>query len=812
MKISYNWLNDIVDLQLSPKETEELLTDIGLEVEKSTIYESVIGGLNGLVIGEILSVEKHPNADRLNVTSVDVGEKEPYTIVCGAPNVAKNQKVVVALPGTTIYPLNNDPFKIKHAKIRGVESSGMICAEDEIGLGQDHQGIMVINDKVLVGQKASEHFKIQNDTIFEIGLTPNRADAMSHYGVARDLLAAINFKKYSGARSKLIKLPKAIKSDFKLETNIKIEIEDPKVCFRYTGVVIKNIKVEESPNWLKSKLEAIGVKSINNVVDTTNFILHDLGQPLHAFDLNEITNRVIKVRTAKKNTSFTTLDDNERKLHENDLMICNDLKEMCIAGVFGGKNSGVKESTTEIFIESALFDPVSIRKTAKRHGLNTDASFRYERGVDPNMVIPALVKASEIIVEIAGGKICSEIFNAHPTKSSDNSFRIDFESIRKLCGFSLENDLMVELLNYLDIKVIDKNGNNAKVTVPAYRNDVTRQADIAEEILRIYGYNNIEIPLKINSSPTFTNIKNKVTLQQLVSNHLTSLGSFEILSNSLTKKSYVVDSKTDEKNNQRIELLNPLSSDTGVLRQSLTYNALEVIKHNQQNGNSNCNIYEWGKTYHIENNKYQEKEHLLISLSGLQNEEHWFNGKQPTSFHQLKGIVESIFEMLGIYYEESILAPYQVWDDGLFYQNNNSTLARIGIISNHLLKKLDLKNECFVAEIYWEEVFKLSLRKKTKFKAINKFQKVYRDLSIMVEENIKMQEILKSINKVKTPLLKSVSLFDIYRDKKNTNDKKSYGLRFQFLHANRTLNDKEIDKIMENIQKSILKDVNASLR
>tara|TARA_B100001287_G_scaffold70393_1_gene58027 strand:- start:32180 stop:34615 length:2436 start_codon:yes stop_codon:yes gene_type:complete len=811
MKISYNWLNDIIDLKLNPKETEELLTDIGLEVEKSTVYESINGGLNGLVIGEILSVDKHPNADRLKITVVDIGEKEPYTIVCGAPNVAKNQKVVVALPGTTIHPINNASFKIKNAKIRGITSSGMICAEDEIGLGDNHDGIIVIKDNVNVGTKASEYFEVISDIIFEIGLTPNRSDAMSHYGVARDLLAAIKFKKFNGAESKLIKLPKEFKSDLKQEINIKVEIENPKSCFRYTGVVIKNIKVGESPYWLKSKLKSIGVKSINNVVDITNFILHDLGQPLHAFDLKEITNNTIKVRTTKKNTSFTTLDDNERKLNENDLMICNDIKEMCIAGVFGGKNSGVKESTTDIFIESALFDPVSIRKTAKRHGLNTDASFRYERGVDPNMVIPALVKASELIVEITGGKICSKIFNSHPKKSFDKSFDVDFGSIRKLCGFKIKNNLMIELLNYLEIKVSEVNNNKAKVTVPAYRNDVTRQADIAEEILRIYGYNNIEIPKKINSSPTFSNIKNKVVLQQLVSNHLTSLGGFEILSNSLTKKSYVNESSDNESYHQ-INLLNPLSNDTGFLRQSLVFNALEVIKYNQQNGNSNCNIYEWGKTYNLGNSKFQEKDHLLIGLSGLQNEEHWYNGKEQTSFYQLKGIVESIFKMLGIDYEESVFGSYYVWDDGLFFNNNNSILARIGIISKSLLKKIDLKEDCFIAEIYWEELVRISLRKKTKFKAINKFQKVHRDLSIMVEESIKMEEILKSINKVKTPLLKSVSLFDIYRDKKNTNNKKSYGIRFQFLHAKRTLNDKEVDKIMENVQTNILHDVDASLR
>ena len=813
MKISYNWLQNILDFKLSAKLTEELLTDIGLEVEKSEVFESIPGGLDGLVIGEVLTVEKHPNADRLNITTVNVGEKDPYTIICGAPNVAKNQKVVIALPGTTIYPISGEPFKIKKAKIRGVESFGMICAEDEIGLGQGHDGIIVINEKVSVGKNVSEYYNISSDTIFEIGLTPNRADAMSHFGVARDLLAALKFKGEINQDKNLLPLPSVNQINYRSDENISVEILDSDKCLRYSGIVIKEIKVEESPEWLKNKLESIGVKTINNIVDITNFILHDLGQPLHAFDLNKINNKTIKVRCPKKDTPFITLDGNERKLNQDDLMICDDNKEMCIAGVFGGINSGVQSTTKEIFIESALFNPISTRKTAKRHGLNTDASFRYERGVDPEMVIPALVKATQMITEIAGGKVSSEIIDIHPLKTENKSFKVNFNGIRKLCGFSLKNQQMVNLLSLLDISSKLDDDNQATLTVPAYRNDVTREADIAEEILRIYGYNNIDIPKKINSSPTFTPVKNSAALKQLISNHLSSLGGFEILSNSLSKKSYSdILNSTKKENQNYVQLLNPLSNDTEVLRQSLVYNAMEVIKYNQQNGESNCNIYEWGKTYQLINDKYKEEEHLLIALSGLQNDEHWFNGKQKSSFYQLKGLVESIFKILGIYFNSDIFSDFSSWDEGLNYTNNKTNLARIGIINSNLSQEIGLKEDCFVAEIYWQALLSLVEKQKIKFKSINKFQKVFRDLSVMIEENVEMKELLNCINKIKIPILKSVSLFDIYRDKKNMQGKKSYGLRFEFLHSDRTLKDKEVDKIMQNIQKNIADNVSASFR
>ena len=507
MKISYNWLKEILDFKLDPIQTSEILTEIGLEVERLETYENIKGGLAGLLVGKILNVEKHPNADRLNITVVNIGEEDNYRIVCGAPNVKEGQKVIVAKPGTIIYPTNGDPFKIKKANIRGEDSFGMICAKDEIGLGDDHEGIIVLDNNAKIGTNADKYFNIISDSIFEIGLTPNRADAMSHYGVARDLMVALKFKKLINSDTNLKDLPKKSDLTFKKKDNIKINIENPKHCYRYSGIVIKNINVKPSPIWLKEKLESIGLKPINNIVDITNYTLHYYGQPLHAFDLDKISGDIINIKTPKKESSFITLDGIERKLHVDDIMICNGEKEMCIAGVFGGLDSGVSLNTKNIFIESALFNAVSVRKTAKRHGLNTDASFRYERGVDPNMVIPALIKASQLILDLGGGEISSEIFDLYPEKQNDYNFEIDFDNVRKISGFNIENHEIKEILNHLEIKMKIVKGNIAKLVVPNYRNDVKREIDIIEEVMRIYGYNNILTPEKVNITPSIPVIK-----------------------------------------------------------------------------------------------------------------------------------------------------------------------------------------------------------------------------------------------------------------------------------------------------------------
>ena len=730
MKISYKWLKEILDFNLDSDQTSALLTDIGLEVEREEVYENIKGGLQGLIVGEVKSVEKHPNADRLNITQVDLGEDENYTIVCGAPNVKKGQKVVIAKPGTTIFPKNNSSFEIKNAKIRGQESFGMICAEDEIGLGDAHDGILVLDKDANIGDSAANYFNVVRDTIFEIGLTPNRADAMSHYGVARDLLAALKFKKLLPTSSALKAIPEKSQIETRKNIEINISIEDADQCQRYTGIVIKNIQVKPSPKWLKDKLESIGIKPVNNIVDVTNYVLHHFGQPLHAFDLDKIIGKEIKVRAPEDQTHFTTLDGQERKLDKEDIMICNSEKEMCLAGVFGGLESGVTEKTKTIFIESALFNPVLIRKTAKRHGLNTDASFRYERGVDPSMVLPALIKASEIITDLSGGEIASKILDVHPKETKDISFEINFEKIRKIGGIKLDNKTITELLTHLEIKVDRIKTNKALVNVPAYRNDVTREIDIAEEVLRIYGYNNIEIPEKINSSPSIPKLKSNHSIQQKISNHLVSLGCYEIMNNSLVKREY--GNFLDEKSNNHISLLNPLSNDTATLRKSLIYGAVEVLKFNHFNGNPNGIIFEWGKVYSENVNQYDQENRLLIATTGLQNEEHWFNGKLESSFFQLKGIIESVFKSLGMYCETEMLTKDHLWEEGLSVFKGKYKLANIGTVRKEISNLIGFKKHYFISEIYFDNLMKIIANSKPKIKSINKFQKVFRDLSILL--------------------------------------------------------------------------------
>jgi len=809
MKISYKWLKEILDFNLDSYQTSALLTDIGLEVEREEVYENIKGGLQGLIVGEVKSVEKHPNADRLNITQVDLGEDENYTIVCGAPNVKKGQKVVIAKPGTTIFPRNNSSYEIKNAKIRGQESFGMICAEDEIGLGDSHDGILVLDKDANIGDSVANYFNVVRDTIFEIGLTPNRADAMSHYGVARDLLAALKFKKLLPPSSALKAIPEKSQIETRKNIEINISIEDAYQCQRYTGVIIKNIQVKQSPKWLKDKLESIGIKPINNIVDVTNYVLHHFGQPLHAFDLDKIIGKEIKVRSPEDQTLFTTLDGQERKLDKEDIMICNSEKEMCLAGVFGGLESGVTEKTKTIFIESALFNPVLIRKTAKRHGLNTDASFRYERGVDPSMVLPALIKASEIITDLSGGEIASKILDVHPKETKDISFEINFEKIRKIGGIKLDNKTITELLTHLEIKVGSVKTNKALVNVPAYRNDVTREIDIAEEVLRIYGYNNIEIPEKINSSPSIPKLKSNHSIQQKISNHLVSLGCFEIMNNSLVKREY--GNFLDEKSNNHISLLNPLSNDTATLRKSLIYGAVEVLKFNHFNGNPNGTIFEWGKVYSENRNQYDQENRLLIATTGLQNEEHWFNGKLESSFFQLKGIIESLFKSLGMYCETEMLIKDHLWEEGLSVFKGKYKLATIGTVRKEISNLIGFKKHYFISEIYFDNLMKIIANSKPKIKPINKFQKVFRDLSILIPEDVTMQEIKNSIDQVKSKLLKNMTLFDIYRDKKNIG-KKAYGLRFEFLHSERTLKDKEVDSVMNSIQSKLEDKFNAALR
>ncbi len=804
MKISYCWLKEHLDFNLDPISTADILTDIGLEVERTETYENIKGSLSGLVVGEILSIEKHPNADRLSITKVDIGEIENYTIICGASNIENNQKVIVAKPGVTIYPKKGEPIKIKKAKIRGQESFGMICAEDEVGLGDNHEGVVILNSSSKIGSDVKDYFDVRIDTIFEIGLTPNRADAMSHYGVARDLLVALKFKKIINQNTQLKKLPIYKKLDLKVEESINIQIDNPKQCYRYSGVIIKNVNVRPSPNWLKEKLESIGLKPINNVVDITNYVLHNYGQPLHAFDYDKINGKIVHIKTPKKDTLFTTLDSVERKMNENDIMICNKDQEMCIGGVFGGENSGISEKTKNIFIESAVFNPVSVRKTAKRHGLNTDASFRYERGVDCKMVMPALYEASELVVDLCNGVIASEFYDNFPNKESDYTFQINFDNIRKTGGFSIHNKEITKILNLLEIQTEKTGVNSAQITVPNYRADVQREIDITEEIMRIYGYNNIDIPKKINSSPSLTTFKSRHSLEQKISNHLVSLGFMEMMNNSLSKESFGVDKNS-------IQLLNPLSKDTSKLRTSLIFGALEILKFNHFNGSPNNKFFEWGRTYKLQDEKYIESNELVITISGLQNNEHWYNGKSPSTFFQLKGIIESIFKLFGTVYFQEPISKDSYFQEGILIKNSQEVLATIGLIKKDILNILGYKEICYLAVIKIDPFIKSSNQFKNKIKAVNKFQKSYRDLSILIEEEVSMNEIMKSIKNINSTILKSISLFDIYRDKQ-FKGKKSYGFRFVFLHPERTLKDLEVDEIMNEIQTVLKKEFNASFR
>ena len=815
MKISLNWIKEILDFDLTAEETSEMLTDIGLEVEKSEQYENIKGGLNGIVVGEIKKCEKHPNADKLKITHVDIGDGELSQIICGAPNVGINQKVLVALPGTTIFPINHDPLKIKKAKIRGIESNGMICAEDEIGIGESHDGIMILSDKYKAGDQASSVFDVEVDTIFEIGLTPNRADAMSHYGVARDLMAVLKYNSKIEIDQKLKPLLDTINFHQKKNNTFKVSVLEPKKCIRYTGIILNDVQVKSSPNWLKNKLTSIGVKSINNIVDATNYLLHELGQPLHAFDLDEISNQHIKIRCPKGDTSFTTLDGTERKLNEEDLMICDDEKEMCIAGVFGGLKSGVSSKTKHIFLESALFDPVNIRKTAKRHGLNTDASFRYERGVDPKMVIPALKKAVELILEIAGGNVGSSIFdvNNSPKTQHFHHCEADYNSIRKLCGISITDGEINSILTLLEISNTPIKNSSYRLKIPDYRVDVNRESDVAEEVLRIYGYNNVIISPKINSSPSFTPMRNSVSTQKKVSDYLSARGFNELLNNSLTATHQSKNlTHTGLNEEAYVKLLNPLSSDTEVLRQTLVLNMLDVIKYNQDHGEANVQLFEWGKTYQLNQHKFHEEKHLIIALKGLQHEEHWYGGKKETSFYQLKGYVESIFSLLGITQEETIFESNELFSGGISYQVGNKIVGKCGLINSHLTDQLEIKEPCYMAELYWDNIYQLCQKNLIKYTPINKFQKVYRDLSILIDEQVTLADIINATKNVKTNLLQGISLFDIYRNKKQFVEKKAYGLRFQFLHPKRTLTDKEVDKVMHQIQHCILKETNGQLR
>ncbi|WP_298496669.1 phenylalanine--tRNA ligase subunit beta [uncultured Algibacter sp.] len=808
MKISYNWLKQFLKTDWTPEQTSELLTDLGLEVEGLEAYQSVKGGLEGVVIGEVLTCIKHPNADKLKVTTVNIGGESPLQIVCGAPNVAAGQKVPVATIGTTLYTEEGESWTIKKGKIRGEESHGMICAEDELGLGKSHEGILVLDNDIEVGTLAADIFKIENDKVFEIGLTPNRADAMSHLGTARDLKAGLLQKDIN------LELITPSVSSFNVENRtlkVDVEVINKDLAPRYCGVTISGLKVAESPNWLQHRLKAIGLTPINNIVDATNYVLHDLGQPLHAFDAVKITGNKIEVKTLETGTKFITLDGVERELHEDDLMICDAEKPMCIAGVFGGIDSGVTDSTTSIFLESAYFNPVSVRKSAKRHGLNTDASFRFERGIDPNICEYALKRAALLIQDLAGGEITSDITDIYPNKIKDFEVRLSFENTKKLIGEEIPKETIKRILTSLDIKVNNVTETGLGLTVPAFRNDVIREADVIEEILRVYGYNNIKTTEKLNASISTTTRFEDYKIQNIIGNQLASQGFFEILSNSLTTPNYTALSE-QLKQEHNITILNPLSNDLSVLRQSLLFSGLETVSFNINRKRADLKLFEFGKTYHGYDDNREEFKHLSIFITGNQTSENWLEKSKKSDFFLMKGLIISLLERLGISRFNELPIKSDLFSEGLSLSLGKNKLVDFGLVKKPILKHFDINQEVIYADFKWDSILDLIKHNKIKFKAIPKYPEVRRDFALLLDDNVTFESIYKIAKQTEKQLLRAVNLFDVYQGKNLPKGKKSYAVSFTLQDENKTLTDKQIDKIMNKLQSNFEKQLGAELR
>mgnify|MGYP000732891165 FL=1 len=809
MRISYNWLKQFIKTELKSEEIADILTDLGLEVEGVDAFESLKGGLQGVVVGQVLSCEKHPDADKLKITTVDLGDgNAPVQIVCGAPNVAAGQKVPVATIGTKLYDKEGNAFEIKKGKIRGQESHGMICAEDELGLGESHDGIMILTEDLKVGTPASKVFNIECDEVFEIGLTPNRADAMSHMGVARDLRAGLSQK---GTISELI-TPSV--SKFKVEKRIlkiDVKVENEKLAPRYCGVTISGITVKPSPSWLQNRLKAIGLTPKNNVVDVTNYVLHELGQPLHAFDAAQIKGNKVIVKTVAAGTKFTTLDDVERTLHEEDLMICDESGPMCIAGVFGGKTSGVSESTQAIFLESAYFNPVSVRKTAKRHTLSTDASFRFERGIDPTITEYALKRAAVLIQEVAGGEITSDVIDIYPKKIEDFSVFIHFNKVNRIIGEEIKPETIKKILASLDIKVISISDAGLGLIIPSYRVDVTREIDVIEEILRVYGYNNVKIPAKLNATISNALRTEEFNVQNIIADQLCSLGFNEMMANSLTTPDYV---KLSEKLKAEFNvlMLNPLSNDLSAMRQSLLFSALEAVSFNINRKRSDLKFFEFGKTYHKLPASYDEEKHLTLTATGNRYTETWTKPQEKSDFFWFKGYVMSVLTRLGL--DKKITAlPFEndVFAEGLALAVGKEIIVEFGTVKKSILKHFDIKQEVLYADFNWGKIQKY-VSNKIKFTDIPKYPEVRRDFALLVDENIQFEQIFNIAKQTEKSLLKDVNLFDVYQGNNLPEGKKSYAVSFILQDDSKTLTDTQIDKIMSKLQSNFESQLGASLR
>ncbi len=815
MKIAYQWLKNYIDLPESVEEIADILTAIGLETEGVHMYEQIPGGLAGIVIGEVLTCEKHPNAEKLSLSKVDIGEDAPVPIVCGAPNVAAGQKVVVATVNATLYPGEGEPFKIKKSKIRGEVSQGMICAEDEIGLGGSHAGIMVLDTELPNGTPAAEYFKPAIDQVIEIGLTPNRVDAASHFGVARDLKARLQ---------RPTQFPNL--ESFEVHNThrpIEVIVENEEACPRYSGVTIQGVKVEASPDWLQNRLKSIGLAPINNVVDVTNFVLHELGQPLHAFDADKIQNDQIRVKMLPQNTSFVTLDEKERKLQDFDLMICDGKDQgMCIAGVFGGTESGVTENTQDVFLEAAYFDPAHIRKTSQYHGLKTDASFRFERGVDPNATLIALKRAALLILEVAGGKIASEVVDIYPKPVANFEFRIKYFNIDRLIGKKLDRDYIQKTLEHLDIELSDINEEGFAVSVPPYRVDVQREADIIEEIARLYGLDNIELDASLGASylANFPE-KDPDLMQEQIARLLAAQGFREMMNNSLTRPEYAA-TLEGLKSEESVRMLNPLSEDLSVMRQTLLFSGLEAIAYNLNRRQNDLKLFEFGKAYRIDSEftgensfeKYQEKQVLTLFMTGNAQSESWLkqtSQTQEVSFHDLATPVQHIMTRLNLGKVDSQPLSDDVFAYGLSYGQNGKEFARLGLLNYPMGQVLDINQAVFYAELDWDVLFKL-YNTRISFEEISKFPEVRRDLSLVMDKNVPFEEIRKLVFQKEKKLLKSINVFDIYEGENIGEGKRSYSVSLILEDKQQTLTDKVIDKTMKKLMQALENDLGALIR
>jgi phenylalanyl-tRNA synthetase beta chain len=807
MTISYNWLSEYLPEKIDSERLSKILTSIGLEVESLEKYEELKGGLQGLVIGEVLECAKHPDADKLSLTKVNIGTGEPLQIVCGAPNVAVGQKVVVATVGATIYPVNGAPVTMKKAKIRGVESYGMICAEDEIGLSDNHAGIMILPAGTKTGLPAAAYFEPYSDFVYEIGLTPNRMDAMSHLGVARDVCAYLS---HHNKKDTLVRSP--FKNIFKPDhqgLSIAVTIENKEACQRFSGVSLQGITVAESPKWLQQKLKSIGLRPINNIVDITNFILHETGQPLHAYDAAKITGKQIVVRNFPEGTPFVTLDEKERKLSSEDLVVANVESGMCIAGVYGGLDSGVKANTTDIFLEAAWFNPVSIRKTSFRHGLRTDAATRFEKGVDISNTLNVLKRAALLIKEIAGGTIASEIIDLYPSVKPRTEVVLKYHYLKKLSGKNYHGDAIKNILTALGFEIIKEGMDDIHVAVPYSKPDISIPADIVEEVMRIDGLDNVEIPSAISISPAVETLERENACKEKIAANLIGIGFNEIFTNSITNSAYY-----DETILQTaVKMINSLSADLNIMRPSMMETGLESVAYNLNRKNSDLQFFEFGKTYQTgEANKYIEQQHLSLYLTGKRNADGWKVKEEKTDFYFVKGLVEKITSLLGIKISGYVLQENDKLENAVVATVKNEIIALIGNVNKKTLARFDIKQPVYYADIDWDKILELNKKQEISFKEISKYPVVHRDLAIVIDKNVPYEQVEKATYGARVSKLQSINLFDVFENEKLGTNKKSMAVSFTFLDEEKTMTDKDIDAMMGKIIASYEKELNAAVR